>query len=438
MSATGWTPVDESALKWTPVDESVPASKPRTFMDSFGDFTREFLGAINPVTAVKGIAQTVSHPVEAYQADKAARDKLVDLTRQSLENASKETDPLKKANHYANAFTYALQSDLPLIGPALQAPAEKIEQGHIAAGLGQASGFAAPEAISGLASNVKIPGTTGIAERMYQSALKPPPGTYSTAEVGQMVKTGLSQGIPVSAAGVEKIGDLVQDLNQQIQGKINAGAASGATVNKFSVASRLGNTAQRFATQVNPEADLSAIGTSGNEFIRNQPTQIPVDTAQALKSGTYQQLGSKAYGEIGSATREAQKALARGLKEELQKQFPEIQNLNAQEGKLINLDEALQRAVRRIDNHDIISLGSTVATGAGAAIGGAGGAASLFFLKKAIEDPLVKSRLAIALNRGGLGVNESLARVAAYSNALGNAISATAPDSGNQTAPASP
>jgi hypothetical protein len=75
---------------------------------------------------------------------------------------------------------------------------------------------------------------------------------------------------------------LVSDLNSKISADIKAGSNAGATVNKFDVASRLGDTANKFKAQVNPEADLEAVGKSGNEFLANQPTEIPVSDAQAL------------------------------------------------------------------------------------------------------------------------------------------------------------
>lgn len=247
----------------------------------------------------------------------------------------------------------------------------------------------------------------GGAERMYQSALKPPPGSYSTPEVRQMVNTGLEEKIPVSQAGAQKLHDLVGDLNDKVQAQIQAGSAGGATVNKYAVTGRLGDTAQRFATQVNPEADLSAVSRSGNEFLANQPNEIPAARAQALKSGTYQQISSRAYGELDTATTEAQKALARGIKEELQIQFPEIGDLNARESRLLGLDDALERAVRRTSNRDIFSLGGKIASGAGAAVGAAvggepgaaAGAVGVGIMHHYLTDPGVQSRLAIAVSR---------------------------------------
>ena len=64
--------------------------------------------------------------------------------------------------------------------------------------------------------------------------------------------------------------------------------------------------------------------TSGN---------IPVQLAQKLKQGTYKTLKGK-YGEEGSASTEAQKGLARGLKENIAEVVPGIGALNAEESRL--------------------------------------------------------------------------------------------------------
>ena len=64
--------------------------------------------------------------------------------------------------------------------------------------------------------------------------------------------------------------------------------------------------------------------TSGN---------IPVQLAQKLKQGTYKTLKGK-YGEVGSASTEAQKGLARGLKENIAEVVPGIGALNAEESRL--------------------------------------------------------------------------------------------------------
>lgn len=68
---------------------------------------------------------------------------------------------------------------------------------------------------------------------------------------------------------------------------------------------------------------------------RYGPDGIPVELAQEMKQGTYRVLKGK-YGEVGSASTEAQKALARGLKDEIARVVPEVSQLNAKESALLN------------------------------------------------------------------------------------------------------
>lgn len=311
----------------------------------------------------------------------------------------------------------------------------KVGQETAGQGVGQAAAALATE---GLARGVNAAANSGTvssaARRMYQSALKPST-TLGTSEVANVVDTGLKAGIPVSEAGTEKLSGLINDLSDKVQAQISGGAKAGATIDPKAVAQRTQGLESRFANQVNPDADLNAIQASRQEFLKNNPNPITADAAQAMKQGTYQQLSSKAYGEMGSAVTESQKALARGIKEELEVQFPEIKGLNAQEGKYLNLDEVLQRAVRRINNHQLIGIGTPMAATAGAAAAGGPGAAVAAVLKLTLDDPIVKSRLAIALNKAGTGMPyaTAAAKVGAYSGLLGDAL--TRGDHANGTQP---
>jgi hypothetical protein len=253
-------------------------------------------------------------------------------------------------------------------------------------------------------------------EDAYQSALKPST-TLSEAERTQVVNTGLQENIPVTKDGLEKLGGLINDLNKQI----SATVATDPTrpINKFAVASRLAGTAKRFATQVNPESDLNAIADSGNEFLRNQPNDIPAADAQALKQGTYRALGDKAYGELKGASIEAQKGLARGLKDELAQQFPELSDLNARDSRALDLQDELERAVNRIGNHNLVGIGTPIlASGAKAVTGSNKLAAVAGVMKAVLDSPGVKSKLAIALSRSGVGQQTVQSRIAGYIGAL--------------------
>lgn len=257
--------------------------------------------------------------------------------------------------------------------------------------------------------------------RLYESALKPST-TLPLAKRAAIVETGLKNEIPVSAAGAEKIAGLIDDLNSKIKDTIDTGQRQGVTINKFDVASRLKDTANKFRTQVNPTADMQAITESGKEFLKTQARDIQASDAQALKQGTYRQLKGKAYGELKGASIEAQKALARGIKEELASAFPELKGLNQAESKLFDLQSQIERAISRQGNHQLMGIGTPAVTGAAKMATGSNAlAATAGAIKAIVDNPIVKSRIAIALNRRGVPMASANARIAAYSTALASA-----------------
>jgi hypothetical protein len=281
----------------------------------------------------------------------------------------------------------------------------------------------------------------------YESALKPST-TMSPGDRAAVVNTGLQEGIPVSKGGMEKLSALIDDLNSRISDVINRHPE--VEIDPSAVATRVAGTRARAASQVNPESDVAAIDAAKAEFLRKHTAEapytqiefrpvdggpvgavpvgsgvsktvepIPAPAAQAEKVGTYRALGDKAYGELQSASVEAQKALARGLKEELAQAFPEIGPMNAREGRALDLQDVLERAVARNANHQLIGIGTPVTAGAAKALTGSNKAAAVAgTLKAVLDSPEVKSRLAIALVRSGLTPDVAFRRIGSYSAAL--------------------
>jgi hypothetical protein len=172
------------------------------------------------------------------------------------------------------------------------------------------------------------------------------------------------------------------------------------------VAARLDQLKKRFQT-VNPEADFAAIDAAKEEFLRQYPNIMSNKEAQALKVRTGQILSDKAFGELKTASKEAEKTLRRGLAEELEANIPELEFLNAREGDMIGLRPVLGRAIGRVRNWDLIGLATTAAAGVGGSILGASvpglgavhGAEAAALVAMALRDPWVKSKVAIAINR---------------------------------------
>lgn len=418
---SGWTPVTEDTLKsqpsgWTPVDEN-KAGFGQRFLESSG-----FSGLAE---LSKNLPQSFSDLLSigtgpAKQAASAAMAPMKHLSEIiAAHKAGDKEGVVSGVGKFIDSFVPGTGNAQELTQNTLK----DIQQGNVAGISGTATGLATQLALTKpLLKEAGAVRTSGMPERLYQSALKPST-TLPPAKVAGMVKTGLESEIPVSAAGAEKLGSLIDDLNAKITAKVQQ---SGATVNKYAVASRLGETAQEFSQQVNPAKDLNAISRSGNEFLKMQPTEIPATQAQAIKQGTYQQI-RKSYGQMSNATVESQKALARGIKEELATQIPEIGDLNAKESALLGLDKAMERAVGRIGNLNMMGIGTPIAAGAAGAITGRSSIGVISGIVKAvIDDPIVKSKIAIAMAKHG-SLAQAASRLAAYSAALGKAASASVP-----------
>jgi hypothetical protein len=189
--------------------------------------------------------------------------------------------------------------------------------------------------------------------RLMQSAIKPTIKQLQTGDADTAVNVLLERGINPNEAGVNKLRQVIDDLDNQITSRI---ASSPATVDKGNVMTRLLDTQKGFQNQVSPTADLNAIRAVGDDFMSHPSfpvvqQNIPVQAAQDLKRGTYQVL-SKKYGQMGGAETEAQKALARGLKEEIATAVPEVKGLNAEMSKLITtLDVAERRALMEMNKN---------------------------------------------------------------------------------------
>lgn len=217
---------------------------------------------------------------------------------------------------------------------------------------------AVPSIAMGPASKLASPSLQAGARSLMQSAMKPTLEALRTGKAASAIDTMLEEGVNVTKGGVEKLRSQIGELNQQIADAI---ASSPATVDKGKVASELQGTLNKFLNQVNPSADKAAIEKAWNEFLTHPlltgVRDMPVQLAQKLKQGTYKALGEKSYGELKGAEIEAQKTLARGLKDEISAAVPEVGPLNAKESDLINALNVAQRRVLIDGNKNPASFG---------------------------------------------------------------------------------
>jgi len=306
-------------------------------------------------------------------------------------------------------------------------------------------------------------------KKLVESAMKIPPRSVPKEIRDQAIDTMMKRDIPFSEKGLSKVGDLLGDVNKQIDDTIKAMPQTKTVTETVKATKQFTPIIEKYpqgagyTIKVGPNKyimDHGAPRIFRNEaeakplldnLVKNMPPDQPstisreigtIDMAEVSKriddlKGFYEKLGPaiskeflkplnrlqskianqgfitpveaqdmkktlyalnrKHYGELKTAQIEGYKAVARGLKEELVKQNPELANLNKNSAELINLETLLEKSLNRVRNYDIIQLGDTVMATAGGVIGGYPGAVAASTLKKIIEMPRVKVALGKAL-----------------------------------------
>ncbi len=322
-------------------------------------------------------------------------------------------------------------------------------------GLNEAGG----RAVGGILS--KTVGKYFNPEKLYQSALKPPGADQIVAQ--KAVRAGIDEGVPLSEGARTLTRSKITALNSQIETAINGTPANippsqwvsnvtrklDVLRNRFSKVAGSGpdfvkeidGFERDFLLQTKPDPihtiqmkPSKVLGANGQPVmtptavtiepedmtlpqLRQQAKSISAKDAQEIKKSTYEAIRIRdvnAYtpGKSPKLQVRMEQDVARSMKEELEQIYPQIKSLNQREGALIELDKAIGRYVKREANKQITPyfifpvvggmLGHAAGGAAGAAEGsaaGAAGAAAADLMRRVLEDPEVKSKIAIALDR---------------------------------------
>lgn len=285
-----------------------------------------------------------------------------------------------------------------ITGGAVTDQAARVLPAEVAAGLGLAAnvGVDAATTLAGGTAGA-LAKAPAAARSVMQSALKPIMNQVKSGKADRAISTLLEEGIPATRAGVEKMRAMIQGLEEQVQKIVEA---SKGTLSTDAVMERLLPVYDKYLSKTPYKADAELISNVARET-RGHPLvgeDMTVQGAQALKEGIYRKLGDKSYGAnlAPSAERDAQKAVARGLKEGIETAHPEVAPLNSQASDLINALQVTARRTGMEANKNMAGLGWLVH----------GGPTSPWYWAWLAErSPAVKSALAQGLNSGNLGRN---------------------------------
>src|SRR5579859_365195 len=260
---------------------------------------------------------------------------------------------------------------------------------------------ATPEVVAAITHPVST-GAVNFAKKIYAKAVNPVGATAK--DINTLAETGLSEGIGPTNEG--KLWNRIMGHADTVNKMVDEGASQGLTVDpeqvRTSVANKLlpnaaqgGEPGTSFGVQATPEADTSRVknalqewtdqhfiaatpgqpanpgtivaghntpnptysgGTPAIPGTPERPIPIPIDQANAIKSGTYKQLSKKSFGKSAAgatepvpvASEQAQLEIARDLRRQIGDQLSsagigDVHGANAAEGRLLDLQPYIEK-----------------------------------------------------------------------------------------------
>lgn len=245
------------------------------------------------------------------------------------------------------------------------------------------------------------------AGRLYQGLMKPTQA--ARLENPDLIKTALSNRIPISAGGAEKAGNLVGES----MGKADALVADRAAMPnapmidpKHAVAGVAGAVREVKDLPV-ARPQMKAIGDYGRQYLAEHPSQMTVTDAQRAVRATDKFFNSayRSTMDRGNPITSGNTAAALGINNEtrgmLRQAVPGLKDQNAVTSGLVGVRDAVERRAGQQGNLSPIGMQHLINAGIGGGVGAVGGkdkGLGTFAAMEALTNPAIGSRLAIGGN----------------------------------------
>lgn len=246
-----------------------------------------------------------------------------------------------------------------------------------------------------------------ISRQLYQSAMKP----STTIPKNQRVEL-LDQGLELGATPTIRSQNKIEEKKQSVYDDIEA-LENSVDASTTSPQGRLFDHVDEVRRDYNPpilnsaealatidkvvDAQLEALYLNGG-----QP--LTVKDLSRIKKHIYKNVSfdkKQASRSIDQPAEETMKAIARSAKEQIEEIIPDVKTLNAEYGKIANVQDKIQNpASARVGNRDLVGIGAPIKVTAGAALDGGVGTV-LGGILGLVDAPVTKSNLAVATNRAG-------------------------------------
>lgn len=243
------------------------------------------------------------------------------------------------------------------------------------------------------------------ARRLYGSAVKTPltkkwVETLSSGEVSKRTKAldvGIKEKVPPSEYGLELVKKLERETSSIVDSITTQGAKQGDEIVTKDLIDKGFKRAYEIADKSSDPVGARKLLDSFVKKFESHGATIRVDKLNEIKRQLYKEVSWQVAQKTGLAS-QLKEAYKKGLAHEamtfLENQYPQLDALNAKDSALIALREALERSLGRMENKDMISLGTKVLTHKETW--------PLAILNSTIGHPQVKARLAFALSKANI------------------------------------
>ncbi len=393
----------------------------------------------------KNIVEGIKHPIDTLSAlAKTLKGFDVKLRRaegQTIAGTPEETEAEQYADHYGKMMVDRYGSPENIVATAQKDPVGFLSDlstvftgtGGIASKIGPISKVGKTvstigktvepinlaKKATGLGLNFIPKGAKWGPEGLYQSALKMPKSEkWGVERRLKAAETGLEERVLPTVKGYEKLWDKITTISDEVKSKVNEWGKKGEVIQVDDVLKELDELRARYMNKPTPQPYLDALQEFENQFRLAHSTSkkggIPIDKAYDIKQEVYRSMQKKYNSPVPPPVNPAMEmSVAKGIRQEMEKLHPEELAILKREGKLLDLENAIVGAVRRIPDRDLIGIGTPIKVGVGAATGHF----SLGALASLIDNPYVKSAVAIFLNevrKGKISPTMTTARQLGY------------------------
>ena len=234
--------------------------------------------------------------------------------------------------------------------------------------------------VAGTAAGLLTP--KALPREMYDSAVKwrPSIDRQNPGRREQLTETALAEDIMPTPEGLEKAMGREAILGQQVDDLLAAAEDAGASIRVADVRTELVRFQEelggfKYKSKEN-QAIAAKVLESFDDMAEGREMVSPIEL-QAFKRDLYKQINYDAkQGTSTYAANAAEQALARGARKSLEGVSPEIADINARLGRLIELTDELPQPAARIGNRDLLGIGIPMKSMMGGAVGDVPGAAT--------------------------------------------------------------